>query len=462
MSVSIPRLLAFALVLPFFPRPSLSLADQPWPSFRGPKASGVATGSVTVASWDVSTGRNIRWKTPLPGLGHSSPVLGDGRLFVTTAVSESGAAPLKVGLYGSPDSADDAGTQQWKLLCLDAATGRLRWERTVHRGVPRQKRHAKASHANCTPAMDGRRVVAFFGSEGLFCYDVDGRELWRRDFGVLRSSPKVYNDTPDPVGEGLEWGFASSPVIHGERVFLQCDQLTNGFIAALDLRDGKELWRVPRSDTATWSTPNVDASGPRPQLVVNGWSHMGGYDLETGVEIWRMAGGGDCPVPTPIFGRGLVYLTSAHGPRRPVYAVRLDARGDISLPKGETTNRFVAWSHLRNAGSYMQTPLLLGDLLYSCHDDGILSCFEADTGRLLYKERLGTGGEGFTASPVASEGKIYFTGEQGSVFVVAPGRTFTVMATNRMNEVCMATPSIAGKVIYFRTAGQLVAVGAGE
>src|SRR5258707_550873 len=241
----------------------------------------------------------------------------------------------------------------------------------------------------------------------------------------------VYNDAPEPTGVSLEWGFASSPVIYGNQVFVQCDVLTNGFVAALNLEDGKEVWRTRRDDTATWSTPAVCEEGLRPQLIVNGWKHMGGYDVQTGEEIWRMSGGGDCPVPTPVVWRGLIFMMSAHGPRSPIYAVRGEAKGDLSLRDGASTNRYVAWSKLRG-GAYMQTPLVYGDYLYSCHVDGVLSCFEARTGRQMYKERLGKGGDGFTASPVASEGQLYFTRKPGSVVVVKPNPDWTVLATNQM------------------------------
>jgi outer membrane protein assembly factor BamB len=377
-------------------------------------------------------------------------------LFVTTAVNQRKAAPLKVGLYGNPASADDNDVQQWKVICLNQNSGDLLWERTAHEGVPKLKRHPKATHANCTMATDGTNLVAFFGSEGLYCYDMDGHLRWQKDWGTLRTSPMVYNDAPEPSGALLEWGFASSPIIYGSRIFVQCDVLTNGFVAALNLEDGKELWRTRRDDTATWSTPNVCAEG-RLQLVVNGWKHMGGYDLETGAEIWRMAGGGDCPVPTPVVSNGLIFLMSAHGPRRPIYAVRTDARGDVSLRDG-ASNRYVAWSAL-HGGSYMLTPLVYGGYLYSCHIDGILSCYEASTGKEIYKERLGNGSAGFTASPVLSEGKIYFASEQGAVFVVKAGRDFAVLATNQINEVCMATPAISEGAIFFRTQGNIVAVG---
>ncbi len=433
-------------------------AQTNWPWFRGLNANGIAEGTPTVATWNAEKSENIRWKTAIPGLGHSSPIIWGERLFITTAVNQRKAAPLKVGLYGDPDSAEDNEQQQWKIFCLNKNTGAILWEKVAHEGVPKLKRHPKATHANCTMATDGTNVVAFFGSEGLYCYDLEGRLRWQKDWGTLRTSPVVYNDDPNPEGAALEWGFASSPIIYGNRVYVQCDVLTNGFIAALDVSDGKEIWRTPRDDTATWSTPNVCAEGPRPQLLVNGWKHMGGYDLQSGEEIWRMAGGGDCPVPTPIVWNGLIFVMSGHGPRRPVYAVRADAAGDVSLQNGATTNRFVCWSALRG-GSYMQTPLVYGDYLYSCHVDGILSCYEARTGKQMYRERLGKGGQGFTASPVASDGKLYFTGEEGSVFVVKPGPAFSVMATNQMGEVCMATPAISAGTIFFRTQGHVVAVG---
>jgi outer membrane protein assembly factor BamB len=377
---------------------------------------------------------------------------------VTTAVNQQKSSPLKVGLYGDPESAEDNEPQQWKVYCLNKNTGAILWESTAHQGAPQVKRHPKATHANCTMATDGMNVVAFFGSEGLYCYDLDGHLRWQKDLGVLRASPVVYNDAPDPEGWKLEWGFASSPVIFENKIYLQCDILTNGFVAAFNLADGHELWRTPRNDTGTWSTPNVWAAGPHPQLLVNGWKHMGGYDLQTGQEIWRMSGGGDCPVPTPVVWKDLIFLMSAHGPRSPIYAVRTDAVGDVSLHDGASTNRYVAWS-VRRGGSYMQTPVIYGDLLYSCHVDGVLSCYQAATGKQYYKERLGTGGDGFTASPVAAEGKIYFTSEQGSVFVVKPGTQFSVMATNRLDEICMASPAISENTLFFRTQGHVIAIG---
>jgi outer membrane protein assembly factor BamB len=432
-------------------------AQTNWPSFRGSFASGIATDSETPATWNTGTGQHIGWKTPIPGLGHSSPVIWGPRLFVTTAVNEKKAAALKVGLYGEPESAEDNDVQRWEVFCLDKSSGKILWQVTSREGSPKVPRHPKATHANCTVATDGTNIVGFFGSEGLYCYDMDGHLRWQKDFGRLKVSPTVYNDAPDPKGTDLDWGFASSPVIYNGRVFVQCDTFTNGFVAAFDLADGEQVWRTSRDDSGTWSTPNICLEGPRPQLIVNGYRHMGGYDLATGAEIWRLSGGGDCPVPTPVVWNGLIFLMSAHGPRSPIYAVKTDAAGDISLKDGASTNRHMAWS-IRKGGSYMQTPVIYESRLYSCHVDGILSCFDAASGKLLYKERLGSGGDGFTASPAASRDRIYFTSEQGAVYVVKPGPVFNVIATNQMGEVCMATPAISGETLFFRTQGKVVAI----
>jgi outer membrane protein assembly factor BamB len=436
-----------------------AMAQTNWPSFRGPLAAGLATDEETAAFWNVETGQNILWKTHIPGLGHSSPAIWGSRVFVTTAVNEKKPAPLKVGLYGDPASAQDNDVQKWQVLCLDKRSGKILWQVTAHEGRPRIPRHPKATHANCTVATDGENVVAFFGSEGLYCYDMDGRLRWEKDLGTLKVSPMVYNDKPDAKGIDLDWGFASSPVTYNGRVFVQCDTYTNGFVAAFNLSDGEQVWRTPRDDSGTWSTPNICLEGSRPQLVVNGYRHMGGYDLATGKEIWRLSGGGDCPTPTPIAANGLIFLMSAHGPRSPIFAVKADAVGDISLKEGASTNRYIAWS-MRKGAAYMGTPLVYEGRLYSCHIDGILSCFDAASGKLLYKERLGSGGDGFSASPVASKGKIYFTSEQGAVYVVKPGDEFNVLATNQMGEVCMASPAISEGRLYFRTQGHVVAIGA--
>jgi len=427
----------------------MASAGANWPSFRGTNAAGVADGDALPTTWSVPGSRNIRWKTPIPGLGHSSPVIWGNRLFVSTAISGAEKPELKVGLYGDIGSVNDTTTHRWLIYALDVTSGKVLWEKTVHSGVPKIKRHPKSTHANSTLATDGRYLVAFFGSEGLYCFDLDGKLLWQQDLGVLNSA---YYVAPD-----AQWEFGSSPVIYRDRVLVQCDVLSGSFIAALNIKDGREIWRTSRQDVPTWGTPTVHVDAGRAQIVVNGYKHAGAYDVETGKEIWRLQGGGDIPVPTPVVAHGMAFLTSAHGPMAPLYAIRLNATGDISLKPGETSNQFVAWSYARD-GAYMITPVVYGDYLYNAKNNGVVSCYDARSGKRLYQERLGGGTSGFTASPVAGDGKIYFSSEDGDVYVVKAGPAFELMATNAMGDVCMASPAISQGVIYFRTKSQVVAV----
>ena len=423
-----------------------------WPGFRGRQADGIAEGYATPTAWNLESSENILWKVPIPGLAHSSPVVWGESIFLTTAISVEGEEELRVGLYGDIEPVQDTSIHRWIVYRLDKNSGEILWTRTAHEGVPKIERHPKSTHANPSPATDGRRVVAFFGSEGLYCYDFDGTLIWEKDLGVLDSA---FFTAPE-----AQWGFASSPAIHGDRVFFQCDVLGESFVAAFSLEDGTEIWRTRRQDVPTWSTPTVHQRDGQVQLIVNGWKHMGAYDAATGKEIWKLTGGGDIPVPTPIVAQGLVFITNAHGPGSPIYAIRSEARGDISLEKGTISNEFIAWS-VERGGAYMQTPLVYGDYLYTCRDNGVLSCFRARTGNLIYRERLGRGAAGFSASPVAADGKLYFSSEAGDVYVVRAGPEFEILAVNSMDEVVMATPAISEGILYIRTRSHLFAIGHG-
>lgn len=231
------------------------------------------------------------------------------------------------------------------------------------------------------------------------------------------------------------------------------------FIAALDLRDGRELWRTLRAEVPTWSTPTVHEEGGRAQVIANGWKHIGGYDALTGKEIWKLAGGGDIPVPTPIVAHGLIFITNAHGRMAPIYAVRTTATGDITLKDGELANQHIAWSAPRD-GAYMQTPLVYGDHLYVCRDHGVLSCYDARTGKRLYQERLApTVGTGYTASGILVGGKLYYTSEMGDVHVIQPGPEFKRLSSSSLGETCLATPAASRGNLYFRTRSHLLAIG---
>jgi outer membrane protein assembly factor BamB len=285
----------------------------------------------------------------------------------------------------------------------------------------------------------------------MFCFDHKGTLVWKKDLGPMDSG---YFEVPS-----AQWGFASSPVLRDGRVIVLCDVQKGSFLAAFDARDGKELWRTPRKDVPTWGTPAVVEDGAGRQVVVNGWKHSGGYAWDGGKELWRMKGGGDIPVPTPVMAKGLVYLTSAHGKWRPMRAIRPSARGDVTPSDPGSTNRAIAWAHGRK-GNYMQTPIVVGDTLYACFDMGILTAFDAATGKVLYSERLTTAGEGFTASPVSDGRHLYFPSEEGRVYVVPAAREFRVAATNAMGETCMATPAIGGGKLLVRTRETLWALGA--
>jgi outer membrane protein assembly factor BamB len=427
------------------PRPGVD-----WPSFRGIRAAGVADGYPTATAWNVPKGQGVRWKTAVAGLGHSSPIVWGNRVCVTTAVSGKPDAGLRTGLYGDIDSVNDDTVHTWKLICLDKKTGQVAFDRTIFSGVPKIKRHMKSTHASSTLATDGTYLVAMLGSEGLYTYDMNGTLLWKKDLGVLDSG---YYVVPD-----AQWEFGSSPVLHAGVIVIQADVEKNSFLAAFDAKTGKELWRTPRQDVPTWGTPTIHQVGAETQILVNGWHHMGAYDFKTGQEIWTLGGTGDIPVPTPIVGNGLIYITSAHGAGSPVFAIRETARGDISLKAGETTNVAIAWSVPRDGG-YLITPVLYRDLLYVCKSNGVFIAFDARTGERAYQQRLGDGTTAFTASTVAGDGKVYFTSEDGDVYVVKAGRTFELLSTSPLGEVGMATPAISEGVIFFRTNKSLIAIG---
>jgi outer membrane protein assembly factor BamB len=425
------------------PRPGVD-----WPSFRGINGAGVAAGFRTPTTWNVPEGRNVLWSIPVEGLGHSSPVVWDQQVCVTTAISGRTDANVRVGLYGNIASVEDDTSHTWKLICADKSTGRVLFDRTMHTGVPIIKRHTKATHANTTLATDGTRLIAMLGSEGLYAYDMSGTLLWKKDLGVL--------DSGYYLAQEAQWEFASSPVIHDGAVIVQADVQHNSFIASFDAATGAERWRTPRHDVPTFSTPTLHEVNGKTQIIVNGWRETGAYDFETGQAVWTLNGGGDIPVPRPVVGLGLIFITNAHGGQAPVYAIRETATGTIT-PDAATPNANVAWSSPQD-GAYMITPLFYRGLLYVTKNNGVISTFDAATGERLYQARLGTGTTGFTASTVAAEGKVYFTSEDGDVYVVRAGREFEVLATNPLGDIGMATPAISEGVLYFRTGGKLVAI----
>lgn len=432
-----------------------SLAQNPdpvrqWFMYRGNYASGILDNANLPKTWNAETGENIAWKVKIPGLGHSCPIVWGDKVFVTSAVSEEDNGGVQPGIYGSIDPVQDSSVHEWNLYCLDKKTGKIKWKKTAYKGVPEQKRHPMSSHANCTPATNGEYVVAFFGSEGLYCYNMNGDLQWQKDFGVLKS---VFF-----MDESAEWEFASSPLIHDNVVIIQCDVHKNSFLAAYDLATGRELWKKQRDEYPGWCTPNIYFDGDKTRIAVNGFKHRGGYDFETGGEIWRMSGGGDIQVPTPITANNLVYFNSAHGKYSPVMAVRANAVGDITLKENETSNAGVKWFHPRG-GSYMGTMLVYGNYLYNAAWNGKLTCYNAITGEEIYSQKVGSGNS-YTASPVAADGVIYIADNDGKVYSVKAGPDFEILQENNLSETFMSTPAISDNYLFFRAVNHLIAVSA--
>lgn len=424
--------------------------DDQWPGFRGKDARGYLDNANIPVSWDISTGKNIKWKTKIPGLGHSCPVIWENKLFVTTAVGESDDEYLKVGLYGNIDMADEKGVYKFKVYCLDKNTGNILWERIAHEGIPKSKRHTKSSQANTTPFTDGKHLVVCFGSEGLYCYNLEGDLLWKKDLGLMNPGPYTEDGS-------IEWGYASSPVIHDGKIVIQNDSQSGCYLALYDLITGNEIWKTTRDDVSTWGTPCVYSFNGKTQIIVNGWKHMGGYDFETGAEIWKMNGGGDAPSPTPVVADDLIYINNAHGRYSPIYVVKPDAKGDITLGEGETSNEFILWNIMRGA-AYMQSPLIYKGYYYNLKGNGMLSCMDAKTGEVFYRENLRPM-TGMTSSCVASDGKIYCISEKGDVFVVKAGPDFELLAKNLLNDLHMSTPAITKGAMFFRTQHYIFAIG---
>jgi outer membrane protein assembly factor BamB len=423
-----------------------------WPQFRGTHARGVADGAQLPDSWDGRGSDGILWKTRIPGLAHSSPVVWGEQVFVTTAVSSRPDATFKPGLYGEGTASEDTSEQKWELLSLDRRTGKVLWERVAYTGVPREKRHIKATYANATPATDGRHVVAFFGSQGIYAYDLAGNLKWKRDLGRLDAG--AYDDP------SYEWGTASSPILYRDLVIVQCDQQKDSFLIALKLKDGEVAWRTSRDELPSWATPTVFPGGTKagPELVTNAPKFIRGYDPKTGRELWRLGRSSNITAPTPVFDGELIVVASGRRPNAPIFVVKAGARGDITLPEGAVSGGSVVWTK-EKAGSYMPTPIVYGAELYVLKNQGILSCYDLRSGELRYEQRLPDVTSGFSASPVAADGKLYLASEDGDVLVVRAGPSFALVGRNPMGQPLMATPAISGRLLLVRGEHELVAIG---
>ena len=409
-----------------------TLSAQQWPSFRGANAAGVADGKTTAVKWNTATGENVVWKTAVPGVAVSSPIVWGDRVFVSTAVSSDPNVGIRTGLYGDVEPIHDASKHSWHLIALDKGTGKTVWDRVAHEGIPKTKRHPKSSQASPTPVTDGQRVIVSFGSEGLYAYDFDGKLLWNQDLGILNAG---WFYDPD-----YEWGVGSSPIIWKNLVIVQCDIQKGSFVAAFDVATGKQAWRTAREEIPSWSTPTVIESNGHAELVTQATTFTRGYDPVTGKELWRLAGNSEIAIPTPIAGPGFIIVTNGYRGVQPIFAIKPGATGDITLKAEQTKSDFIAWS-TQGGGPY--TP----------NTDHLrrpaVRAAQQRCARGVQRRRRGARlpgaarGNGRIVQRVSGGGRrqIYLTSEDGDVFVVKAGPTYELLAKNSMGEVLMATPA---------------------
>jgi len=428
---------------------SAAMVEIPrWPQFRGERAAGVAEDEHLPPQFGLNPATHLKWQVEVPGLAHSSPIVWGDRVFVTTAVSSQAETDFRV--TPPTEVAKDMSPHSLRVLCFDRLTGKLLWERTAYSGTPKTRRSPRNSYASATPATDGRHVLAMFGSHGLYCYDFDGKLLWSQDLGLI--DPGFFYD-PE-----YQWGDASSPVLYKNLVIVQCDRQKDSFLAAFDLDSGQRRWQVARDELPTWSTPTLVSTAGSTELVANGVNAIRAYDPETGRVLWTLKTGNSMiAATTPVSGQGLVVVANGYRPLKPIYAIRPGGAGDISLGD-EESNRWVAWSK-KSGASYYITPLIYGEFLYVLTEGGVLTSYFLKNGEPIYHHRVGDAGDVFSSAPIAADGSLYLASESGSIYVVKAGLEYQLTATHPVGEPCMATPAIAGHMLFVRTRSHLLAFG---
>ncbi len=417
-----------------------------WPQFRGPQGQGVSDETALPSTWSASS--NVAWKTPIAGLGHSSPIVWGNHVFLTTAIEGEPLPGAKAPVhlldpakpaepFVHPDSLGADRKHTYKVIALALDTGAVRWERVAYEGAVYDGRHKRSSYASPTPVTDGSRVYAYFGSEGLFAYDFAGTLLWKVDVGDIKT---------------LGMGTASSPVLYKNLVILQCDEDGGeaSFITALDGKTGKTVWKTKRPTSVTWTTPALVPAGSGLELVAAGNEFIIGYDPATGTELWRTKGLESNTVAVPLVGHGLV-IASAGYPTKKVIAIRPGGKGDIT-----GTDR-IAWTYDKGT-SYVPSPILYGDYVYLISDAGLLTCLDAKTGAVKYEGGRPPVPAKFVASPVAFGGNLYITSTDGDTFVVKAGPTHEVLRTNELDEPVFASMAPAQGRLLIRAQGHVYCI----
>ncbi len=410
-----------------------------WPQWRGPDFNGMAR-SDAPTKW--SDTENIKWKAAIPGRGHSTPIAWGDKIFLTTAIptSQPAAQPTAGAGRGGPGGGAGANQEhQFVLLCLDKKTGKTLWQKVAKTATPHEGYHGMyGSFASNSPVTDGRNVYAFFGSRGVFCYDLNGKLLWEKDLGVQMKMR-------------LQFGEGTAAVLHDDKLLLVFDYQGESFIVALDKATGKEAWRAKREEISNWSTPLVVEHAGRKQVIVSAPTKVRSYDLNSGKLIWDCAGLGLNTIPQPVYQDGVVYVMS--GFREPkLLAIKLGKEGDL------TGTDAVLWSETRGL-SYTPSPVLFDGKLYTLTDNGMMSCFDAKTGKPYYHQQRLPKPYNFKASPIGANGKLYLATEDGDVVILKMGEKYEVLATNTLqDQMFIASPVILNGEIFLRSQNSLFCI----
>ena len=426
--------------------PIALLADE-WPMFRGRTAGVAADDPALPDAWSAT--ENVAWRTPIPGLGWSSPVVWGDHVFLTTVVNSAQQEPPKPGFYLG-DWAAPTAPHRWMVYDIDFRTGKVRWEREVGKSAaPAKAKHLKNTYASETAVTDGERVFFYFGNLGLFAFDLNGKPLWSKPLGPF----KTRNN----------WGTGASPVLHRDRLYVVNDNDEQSFLASYDTRTGAEVWRINRAEGTNWATPFVWENAVRTEIVTSGSDVVRSYDL-SGKLLWELKGMSTISVPTPFASHGMLMLSSGYigDPLRPAYAIRPGASGDISLKGDETSNAHIVWA-LKTGAPYQPTPIVVGDTYYTVMDRGFFTAHDVRTGKEIYpRQRISTDAAAFVASPWSYGGKIFATSEDGDTYVIQVGPEFKVLGKHSLGEMTLASPAVAHGSVLIRTLSNLYRITKGS
>ena len=417
-------------------------AQESWPRFRGPGGRGIAADNPGLPiRW--SKTKNVAWVTDVPGWGWASPIVWGNKVFLSTVVSEHEERQPSKGLYlGLGVREPSKGIHRWLTLCYDLESGKELWRHEPHVGEPKVPRHPKSTYAAETPVTDGERLYVLFGDLGLYCYSLDGTPIWSQAIEAKKTF--------------LDYGAAASPVVHEGQVFIVYDNLEDSWIASFDAKTGQQRWRKSRDEKRSWATPLVWRTEFRTEIVVPGLNRNRSYSLD-GELLWEFDGQmSSLVIPSPFAAHDMVFLASGYvgDNHRPTFAVKPGASGNIAAEGEFADSPFIEW-YQPQASAYNTSQIVVGDYLYTVYDQGFVTCHNAKTGAEVFGKHRFPQGASFTASPWAYNGKLFCLSEDGDTYVLEAGSEFKLLATNSLDELCIACPAVVGDRVLIRTASKL-------